>query len=122
MYKEIIEKENLTCSEAEFKDYLDTLSFPEVEENLNELQPDIKEFTELYNWVQIENPANWELYYTLKVEGRMFLQNIVPYVGWLQPITKANVNEVIANHKTQLIKEYIDWLKFQVTLEHFKNI
>jgi hypothetical protein len=49
MYEEIIEKENLTCSEIEFKEYLDNLSFAEKEQELNELEPIIHSFDELYN-------------------------------------------------------------------------
>jgi hypothetical protein len=61
------------------------------------------------------------VYYTLEVEWRVFLQNIVPYIWWLNPITTDNVDEVITIHKTTLIKDYIDWLKFQTTVEYFKN-
>ena len=120
MYKEIIEKENLSCTEQEFKNFYNRIDLTALEAELNKLTPKIYSFDEKYNWVEIENPANWEVYYTIEVEGRVFLQNIVPYIWGLMPITKANVNEVIDTHKSTLIKEYIDWEKFKLTINNFK--
>ena len=121
MYKEIIEKENLSCTEQEFETFYNSIYLSELEAELNKLTPTIYSFDEKYNWVEIENPANWEVYYTIEVDGRMFLQNIVPYIWGLIPITKANVNEVIKTHKDTLIKEYITWEKVWLTIKHFKK-
>lgn len=122
MFKELIERENLTCTETEFTEFLNSIDLSALETELNLLTPTIHTFDELYNWVEIENPANWEVYYTLEVEWKVFLQNIVPYVWWLQPITNANVDEVITTHKAKLIEEYITWEKFRLTLNHFKSL
>jgi hypothetical protein len=78
-------------------------------------------FDELYNWVQIDNPANWKYYYTLEVGWRVFLQNIVPYVWGLHPINDDNLEEVINNHKAQLIKDYLNWERMQLTINYFKT-
>jgi hypothetical protein len=75
----------------------------------------------LYNWIKVDNPANWQYYYTLEVWWRAFLQNIVPYIQWLNPINDDNIDEVINNHKTQLIKDYLNWERFQLTINYFKS-
>ena len=58
---------------------------------------------------------------TIEIDGRVFLQNIVPYIWWLNPITEENKNEIIENHKKTLIKEYINWEKFKLTINNFKE-
>jgi hypothetical protein len=49
------------------------------------------------------------------------LQNIVPYIQWLNPINDDNIDEVINNHKTQLIKDYLNWERFWLTMNYFKS-
>lgn len=112
--------EELWITEKEFKDYSNTLVIETKE--LEILQPEVKTFDELYHWVQIENPANWKYYYTLDFAWRVFLQNIVPYIGWLNPINDDNVQEVIKTHKDTLINEYIEWEKYRLTVEYFKSL
>lgn len=122
MFDKIKEEYNLTCTEIEFNTYKNAIDLTETINQLELLQPIVKPFTELYNWVEVENPANWEVYYNLEVEWKVFLQNIIPYIWWLNPITLLNIDEVVNKHKEQLIKEYTDWLRYQMTIENFKTI
>lgn len=109
--------EDLGITEKEFKDYSNTLIIDT--KDLELLTPEVKTFDELYNWVQIDNPANGKYYYTLEVMSRVFLQNIVPYAGGNNPINDDNLQDVIKNHKDTLIKEYIESEKYRLTVEHF---
>ena len=121
MYKEIIEIEKLTCSEKEFEDYVNSLDLSKFETQLNSIEPTIHTFDEKYNWVEIENPANWKYYYTLEVERRVFLQNIVPYVWWLKPINDDNLQETINTHRSELVSQYVNSEKVKLAINYFKN-
>jgi len=120
MLEKLIKEQNLSCTELEFTTYRDWLTVDTSA--YDNLLPTKALFTELYNWNQVENPANWKYYYFLEVGGAVFLQNIVPYVWGLVPITDENVDEVILDHKTKLIKWYADSEKFKLTIEHFSPI
>lgn len=111
---------DLWTTETEFKSYMEAIIIDTTW--LESLVPEVKTFGELYNWVQIENPANWKYYYFLDIAWRVFLQNIVPYIAWLSPINDDNLEEIINTHKTQIIKEYVDSEKYTQSIEYFKNI
>jgi len=119
MYKEIIEKEKLNCTEIEFTDYINSLVIDTSE--LEKINPVVKEFSELCNWIQIENPANWKYYYILEITGRIFLQNIIPYIDWLNPINSYNLQEVINWHKNKIIEDYINTEKYKQAIDYFNN-
>lgn len=121
MYERIIELEKLKCTPQEFEAYINTIDLSEVESQLLTTTPNIYTFDELYNWNKIENPANWEVYYTVEVGWRVFLQNIIPFVSGNQPITYANVQKVFAYHKQELTNSYIISEKIRLTIENFKN-
>lgn len=119
MIPSLIENFNLNCTEEEFMSYMESIDTTETEAELLALEPSIFRFDEEYNDVLIENPAGWEVYYTIEIWGRVFLQNIVPFVEWLNPITEENVQNTIFLHKTELIAEYLSGLRLQLTIEHF---
>lgn len=121
MYERIIELEKLTCTPQEFETYLNAIDLSEVEAQLLATTPNIYSFDELYNWNKITNPANGEVYYTVEVGGRVFIQNIVPFVSGNQPITSGNIQEVFAKHKKELTNSYITSEKIRLTIELFKN-
>lgn len=120
MYERIIEIENLNCTPEEFETFLNSIDLSEIENELNTIQPVIHSFDELYNWSAIDNPASGELYYTVEVWGRVFLQNIVPYVSGNLPITNENVQTVFSEHKTQLINDYLISERIRLTILNFK--
>lgn len=121
MYERIIELEKLTCTSQEFEVYINTIDLSEVEAQLLSIQPTVHTFDEKYNWVEIQNPANGELYYTVKVWWRTFLQNIVPYVSWNLPLTKKNIDNIFLSHKEQLTSDYIFEEKIRLAVQHFKK-
>jgi hypothetical protein len=47
MFKEIIEREKISCTEQEFETYYNTVIVDTTE--LKKIEADIKEFTELYH-------------------------------------------------------------------------
>ena len=123
MYKEVIEKEWLTCTELEFETYLNWIDLSVLSDDINsQIIINQHTFDELYNWIQIENIANWKYYYTCEIYWRIFLQNIEPFVGWYIWLDDSNIDKVILTHKTTLLNDYILWEKFNLTLEYFKNL
>ena len=122
MYKEIIEKEELVCTEIEFENFHNSIDLTDLETSLNNIVISKFTFDEKYNWVQIENIANWKYYYTAEIDWRVFLQNIVPFVSWNIALNDDNVDTVILEHKNKLIKDYIDWEKIMTTINYFKSI
>ena len=114
-FNKIIQENELDCSTEEFETYYNSL---EIEE------PIITEnkylFSEKYNNVQIENPANGKYYYTLAFEGKVYLQVHAPYVSGFVALNDDNVDEIIQGHKEQIIEEYVNNKKLQDTIEHFK--
>ena len=122
MLSEIIKTENLSCTEQEFNDYMNSINLSSIKELFDrESIIEKRTFDQLYNDVQIENPTNWKYYYILSLEGRTFLQNIVPFISWLNPLNDDNIDEVSTNHKNQIIEENLNFKKFQLTIEHFKS-
>lgn len=119
MFEYIKTQYNLTCTEQEFNDYKNSLDYSEVENELNNTQVTIHTFDEFYNWHEIENPANWQYYYIASIWGRNFLQNIIPYIGWNNPLNDNNIDEVIESHKNTLVSEYIENLKITETINNF---
>lgn len=110
MFIEIIKKENLNCSLLDFENYYNNF---QIEINIFEK----KQFTELYNNIQIENPANWKYYYIIGLNGIVYLQNIKPYVWWLIPLNDDNIDIIMNNHKQNIISD----IKLLKTIEYFKN-
>jgi hypothetical protein len=49
MFKEIIDMENLNCTEEEFENFYNSIDLSEVENELNQLEPEVHTFDELYN-------------------------------------------------------------------------
>ena len=121
MYTEIIKKEELVCTEIEFENFHNSIDLTDLETSLNNIVINKFTFDELYNWVQIENIANWKYYYTAEIDWRVFLQNIVPFVSWNIALNDDNVDTVILEHKNKLIKDYIDWEKIMTTINYFKG-
>lgn len=119
MLKKIIEDYSLNCTVKEFKDYMNTIKIDTTD--LEKLEPEVHTFDELYNWHKIQNPWNWKYYYTLQVWGRNFVQYIVPYIWWNQPINDNNLKDIIKTHKDRLIQEYINSEKFRETVKYFRN-
>ena len=123
MYKEVIEKELLTCTELEFETYLNWIDLSVLEADIvSQIVINKHLFNELYNWVQIENIANWKYYYTCEIWGRVFLQNIEPYINWNIWLDDSNIDWIIENHKNTILKDFILWEKFNLTLEYFKSL
>ena len=114
MIKDIIKQNNLTCTEQEFNEYMNSLEI-----DLININSSIHTFDELYNWVQVENPCNSELYYTLNIWWTIYLQTHEPLVSWLNPITKDNVDDIILKHKLELQSNYIQSKIFELTIQHF---
>lgn len=122
MFKEIIEKEELACTELEFENFYNSIDLTKLEANLNNIIINKFTFNELYNWVQIENIANWKYYYTAEIDWRVFLQNIVPFINWNIWLDDSNIDTVILEHKNRLIKDFIDWEKKITTINYFKSV
>ena len=105
----------------EYDKFIKSIDLSEVEAQLNQVPVTLHTFDEEYNGNTIANPANGKYYYTVEVGGRVFLQNIVPFVEWNQPITEENKEEVIATHRKQLISDFIDSEKARIAEEYFAN-
>jgi len=123
MYKEVIEKEKLNCTELEFETYLNWIDLSQLEIDINsQIVINKHTFDELYNWIEIQNIWNWKYYYTCEIWGRCFLQNTEPYVIWNIGLNDDNIDIIIQNHKNTILKDYINWEKFNLTLEYFKSL
>ena len=120
MYKEIIEQENLTCTEEQFEKFFNSIDLSQLKEEMSWVKVEIKTFDEKYNNIQIENPANGKYYYIMDIQGMVFLQNIVPYVWWLNWLNDDNIDEVIENHKNNIINDFINSEKMKLTINNFK--
>ncbi|QRG68613.1 hypothetical protein [Brevibacillus choshinensis] len=70
---------------------------------------EVRDFTEKYNGVQIENPTGVEnaKYYVLRVGGAAFLQNHDPFEPGFAPITDTNAAALIQRHKDDLVDQII---------------
>lgn len=108
-------------TQKEYNAFIATIDLSGQEADLNNVEVSLHTFDELYNGHQIDNPANGKYYYTVEVAGRMFLQNIVPFVEGNQPITEDNKEEVIATHRKQLIADFIASEKARIAEEYFSN-
>lgn len=108
-------------TQEEYDAFIATIDLSEVEAQLNQVEVNFHTFDELYNSHKIDNPANGKYYYTVEVAGRIFLQNIVPFVEGNQPITEDNKEEVIATHRKQLIADFIASEKARIAEEYFSN-
>lgn len=118
--KRIIADFDLDCTPKEFDDYVVT---EEIDTSIiDNAVPEIRTFDIPYNGNIIENPANGEVYYFYPIGGRIFLQNIVPYIEWNNPITNENVQSIITFHKDWLRKDYIEWEKFKIKINHFLSL
>lgn len=118
----IIQENELNCSEQEFKDYYNSIDKSKLENDLQKTEVTIRTFGQLYNWKEISNPANWKYYYLANIDWRNFVQNIVPYIGWNQPLDDSNINDVISEHKNTLINDYITQIKIEESINYFKNL
>lgn len=120
---EILRQLWLTCTLEEFNAYKDTIVVPEVVVNSS-----IHSFDEPYNECFIENVtgAYGAIYYVLEVlfqwASKVYLQNIVPYIEWNNPITLTNKDEIILNHKNDIISEITNAYKFDKAVEYFKSL
>ena len=120
--KRIIKDLDLNCTAQEFVDYYNSLDLSDLKEQLDEeVNVQICTFDQPYNGVKIDNPANGKYYYYFTIKWRTYLQYHIPYVGWLQPLTDENINNVIEDHKNRVIEEYIEAEKINRTIEHFSN-
>lgn len=106
--------EQLNISQEELDAFLETLSIEPIE-----IPFQVCGFDSLYNGYPVENPANGDCYYILNVQGRIYLQNIEPYVEWLNPITESNKEEVIQSHIEHLQEEYASSQKYLIAVDHF---
>ena len=114
MIQEIIKQSNLTCNEQEFNEHMNSLEI-----DLINIDSSIHSFDELYNWIQVENPCNSELYYILNIWWTIYLQTHEPFVNWLNPITKNNIEDIILKHKLELQSNYTQSKKLELTIQYF---
>ena len=119
---QIISDNNLTCTEVEFDTFIASVDTSSVQADIDASVSTAYPFTTQHNGVTIENPANGDLYYTFNINGVMYLQNISPFVGGLNPITTDNAAEIMGYHKEQVATQMIDSFKFNATIENFKAV
>ena len=115
-FNKIIKENELTCSVEEFETYYNNLEIEEPVITGNKYL-----FSEKYNNVTIDNPANGKYYYTIDFEGRTYLQAHAPFVGGFIALNEDNIDSIIQEHKDKIIEEYVEGKKLQDTIEHFKN-
>lgn len=106
--------EQLNISQEELNAFLETLSIDPIE-----ISSQLCGFDSLYNGYPVENPANGSYYYILNFQGKIYLQNIAPYVEWLIAITDSNKDEVIQSHIQHLQDEYAISQKYIIAIDHF---
>lgn len=106
--------EQLNISQEELDAFLETLSIEPIE-----IPFQVCWFDSLYNGYPVENPANGSYYYILNFQGKIYLQNIVPFVEWFIWITNENKQQVIDNHIGQLQDTYQTSQKFAIAVDYF---
>ncbi|QRG65234.1 hypothetical protein [Brevibacillus choshinensis] len=89
----------LTCTQEILDDFLANLP----------VSIEVREFSEKYNGVQIENPTGVveAKYYVLRVGGATFLQNHDPFEPGFAPILDANAAAIIQRHKEDLVDQIV---------------
>ena len=101
---------------------MDRVDLSPIVSELRATKPTKHTFDELYNGKYVPNPANGKYYYTVDIYGRIFLQNIVPYVNGMQPLNDDNIDEVIEQHKDQLIEDFVASEKETQAVKYFKGL
>ena len=115
---EIIKNYNLKCKPSEFVDFYEKVKVDE--QKIREKYKVSKHtFDEKFNWVTIENPANWKYYYVLKWGWKKYLQYTNPFEQWHVPLNDDNIDEVIKEHIDRLVKEEVNKIKLEETIEYF---
>lgn len=121
MLNEIIKNNNLSCTNEEFTEYMNSVEEIEVTTSCIRYT-----FDTPYNGVSIENNT-WDdsaYYYLLNILTKewymTYLQSSVPFVSWFVAITNNNFDEVSQGHVADITKNIQNWHKFSKTIEHFK--
>lgn len=81
-------------------------------------------FNDKYNWKKIENKT-WNdnaLYYILNYWWKVYLQTHIPEIEWYEAVTELNKLDIVNNHVTELNNSYINFTKYNKTLNYFKAI
>ena len=106
--------EQLNVTEEVFNTYISTLVLDPIE-----ITYELYSFDTPYNGNVIDNIAWGDYYYVIRIDGKVYLQNIVPFVEWFIWITNENKQQVIDNHIGQLQDAYQTSQKFAIAVDYF---
>lgn len=113
----------LTCSKKDFKDFYNSIDRTQLETlEKTKIIVEKKTFDEKYNDNIVDNPAKWLYYYILKYENIVFLQPFGTSTGWYVPLNDETYDFELEFHKNNVIKEKVDKIVLDLTIEHFEDL